>query len=111
MQGGRRCLVSFNILREIVADWHARTRVFDAQNLTPAAEGEVYNLWVATEPGDPPIYVGSLPEASATGADSFDFSLGSTMVLPSGFVLTRDPRDAPAKPTQDNTVLQGPPSS
>lgn len=37
MQGGRRCLVSFNILRDIVADWHARTRVYDAQNLTAAA--------------------------------------------------------------------------
>jgi len=38
MQGGRRCLVSFNIMSDIVADQHARTRVFDAQNLTAAAE-------------------------------------------------------------------------
>lgn len=37
MQGGRRCLVSFNILHDIVADEHARTRVSDAQNLTAAA--------------------------------------------------------------------------
>ena len=32
------------------------------------------------------------------------------MVLPSGFVLTIDPQDAPATPTETNTVLQGPPT-
>ena len=79
-------------------------------NLPPAAEGEVYNLWVSTEPGAQPVYVGSLPENSASGADTFDFSLGSTMVLPSGFILTRDPLDAPATPSETNTVLQGPPA-
>ena len=79
-------------------------------NLPPAAEGEAYNLWVSTEPGAQPVYVGSLPENSASGADTFDFSLGSTMVLPSGFILTRDPLDAPATPSETNTVLQGPPA-
>jgi hypothetical protein len=78
-------------------------------NLPPAAEGEVYNLWVTTATSGHPIYVGSLPESSASGADSFDFSLGSTMVLPSGFVLTRDPQNAPASPSEANIVLQGPP--
>jgi hypothetical protein len=78
-------------------------------NLPPAAEGEVYNLWVTTATGGRAVYVGSLPESSASGADSFDFSLGSTMVLPSGFVLTRDPQNAPASPSEANTVLQGPP--
>ena len=57
-------------------------------NLPPTDNGEVYNLWVTTEAGARPIYVGTLPADSASGADSFDFSLGSTMVLPSGFVLT-----------------------
>lgn len=80
-------------------------------NLPDAGEGEVYNLWVTTEPGGQPVYVGSLPESSATGADSFDFSLGSTMVLPSGFTLTKDPLNAPASPSDDNIVLQGPPAS
>lgn len=79
-------------------------------NLPAAAPGEVYNLWVTTQTGGRPIYVGTLPESSAAGADSFDFSLGSTMVLPSGFVLTRDPEDAPATPTEANTILQGPPA-
>lgn len=79
-------------------------------NLPPAAEGEAYNLWVSTATGGQPIYVGSLPESSASGADSFDFSLGSTMVLPSGFILTKDPQDTPASPSETNTVLQGPPS-
>ena len=78
-------------------------------NLPTAASGQAYNLWVITATGNRPIYVGSLPENSAAGADSFDFSLGSTMVLPAGFVLTIDPQDAPASPTSNNTVLQGPP--
>lgn len=79
-------------------------------NLPPAGDGEVYNLWVTTATGARPIYVGTLPDNSATGADSFDFSLGSTMVLPSGFVLTKDPQNAPANPTEANTILQGPPT-
>ena len=79
-------------------------------NLPTPAAGEVYNLWVITESGGKPIYVGSLPESSAAGADSFDFSLGSNLVLPSGFMLTRDPQNKPASPTQRNTVLQGPPT-
>lgn len=79
-------------------------------NLPPVEEGVVYNLWVKTLNGDKPVYVGSLPASSASGADSFDFSLGSNMVLPSGFMLTRDPADKPASPTEANTVLQGPPT-
>jgi hypothetical protein len=78
-------------------------------NLPATAEGEVYNLWVNTQSGDRPVYVGSLPQNSETGVDSFDFSLGSTMVLPSGFILTKDPVLTPSSPTEINTVLQGPP--
>lgn len=78
-------------------------------NLPPTDAGEVYNLWVTTAANERPIYVGTLPDDSASGADSFDFSLGSTMVLPSGFVLTKDPQNAPANPTAANTILQGPP--
>jgi hypothetical protein len=79
-------------------------------NLPPAEEGAAYNLWVTTEAGARPVYVGSLPERSAAGADSFDFSLGSTSTLPSGFLLTKDPQDTPASPTQANIILQGPPT-
>lgn len=78
--------------------------------LPPAEPGTVYNLWVSTANGENPIYVGSLPENSAGGTDSFDFSLGSNMVLPSGFVLTKDKHNAPAIPSGKNTVLQGPPT-
>lgn len=78
-------------------------------NLPPAGADEAYNLWVTTEVGGRPVYVGSLPESSASGADTFDFSLGSTMILPSGFMLTRDPLDKPALPNESNTILQGPP--
>lgn len=79
-------------------------------NLPTAEVGKVYNLWVTTATGEKPIYVGSLPENSASGADSFDFSLGSNMVLPSGFVLTKDPLNVPSTPTSSNTVLEGPPT-
>jgi hypothetical protein len=78
-------------------------------HLPQTGEGEAYNLWVKTEAGGQPVYVGSLPETSESGTDSFDFSLGSTMVLPSGFVLTKDQRDAPQRPGEANTVLEGPP--
>jgi anti-sigma-K factor RskA len=80
-------------------------------NLPPAGEGNVYNLWVVTDVGAKPVYLGSLPESSALGADSFDFNLGSTMVLPAGFLLTLDPLNAPATPAKENTVLQGPPAA
>ena len=79
------------------------------RNLPDAGLGHVYNLWVTTENGGAPIYVGSLPQDSASGAASFDFSLGSTMVLPSGFILTKDEQDKPVQPSGENIVLQGPP--
>jgi len=79
-------------------------------NLPPAGEGNAYHLWVVTEAGAKPVYLGSLPESSALGADSFDFSLGSSMVLPTGFLLTHDPQNAPASPAEENTVLQGAPA-
>ena len=79
-------------------------------NLPPTEQGEVYNLWVTTRDAEQPIYVGSLPEVAALGADSFDFSLGSTMVLPTGFLLTRDTIDSPAQPNDGNTILLGPPA-
>jgi hypothetical protein len=78
-------------------------------NLPPAGEGNTYNFWVITDFGGKPVCLGSLPESSALGADSFDFSLGSSMILPVGFVVTLDPQNAPASPTEENTVLQGPP--
>lgn len=79
-------------------------------NLESAGDGLVYNLWVVPDAGARPVYLGSLPESSAAGADSFDFSLGSTMVLPAGFVLTLDPSNAPADPSETNTILSGPPT-
>lgn len=77
-------------------------------NLPHAGVGNGYNLWVHTADGTTPIYVGSLPEGSSTGNDLFDFSLGSTNVLPSGFVLTKDKINLPTPPSASNTVLQGP---
>jgi hypothetical protein len=79
-------------------------------NLPPAGEGNAYNLWVVMETGAKPVYLGSLPESSALGADSFDFSLSASMVLPVGFLLTLDAKNAPASPAEENTVLQGPPA-
>lgn len=80
-------------------------------NLPATTRDEVYNLWVTTEKGGSPIFVGSLPVLSNETADSFDFSLGSSMVLPTGFLLTRDPILTPTRPGPENTVLQGPPTT
>ena len=70
--------------------------------------GEAYNLWVTTGKAGKPIHVGRLPESMSSGAESFDFSLGSTGVVPSSFVLTKDPAGTPSAPSEHNTVLQGP---
>jgi len=79
-------------------------------NLPPAGDGNVYNLWVVMNDEGEASYLGSLPESSALGAESFDFSLGSSMALPIGFQLTLDPKNKPVKPTEENTVLLGPPA-
>lgn len=78
-------------------------------NLPPAAAGKAYHLWVTTGAGARPVFLGMLPEPSATGAEAFDFSLGSSMILPVGFLLTMDPPGSPAAPSEANTVLLGPP--
>ena len=77
-------------------------------NLPPPPADETYNLWVKPRNQDKPIYVGRLPQSNARGAESFDFSLGSTVTVPSSFVLTKDRLGEPAAPTQRNTVLLGP---
>lgn len=77
-------------------------------NLPLASATEAYSLWVTTETGGKPIYVGRLPESNALGAESFDFSLGSTAIVPSGFILTKDSQGTPASPSEENTVLLGP---
>ena len=80
-------------------------------NLPPAESGSSYNLWVRTPNADKPIFVGSLPARNKTAAaESFDFTLGTNMALPSSFMLTKDPSDQPASPNAANTVLQGPPT-
>jgi hypothetical protein len=80
-------------------------------DLEPAGKGNAYHLWVLTRVGGKPVHVGSLPESSALGTDTFDFSLGSSMVVPAGFLLTHGPSESPVAPSGENTVLQGPPSS
>ncbi|MEO5913691.1 MAG: hypothetical protein ABIS50_05630 [Luteolibacter sp.] len=77
-------------------------------NLPAKTASESYNLWVRTEEGGNPVYVGRLPESSNLQTESFDFSLGSTAIVPSGFVLTKDTGSEPVTPSVDNTILQGP---
>ena len=77
-------------------------------NLPPKTAGQSYNLWVKTDNSAQPFYVGLLPESSKLGADSIDFSLGSTAIIPSGFVLTRDPQGKPPAPSPQSTILVGP---
>jgi anti-sigma-K factor RskA len=80
-------------------------------NLPPAPRGKVYQLWVSTSASTRPVYLGKLPDNSVSGAESFDFSLGSTMILPTSFTLTLGPAGTPAPPTEENTVLAGPPTA
>ncbi len=77
-------------------------------NLPPLGENEAYNLWVRTTDAASPVHVGRLPATFASGADALDFSLGSTGIVPSGFILTKDADGNPVAPRNGNTVLQGP---
>lgn len=77
-------------------------------NLPQLEPNESYNLWVRTSDSANPIHVGRLPQTVAAGADALDFSLGSTGIVPSGFLLTRDAESAPVAPGAENTILQGP---
>jgi hypothetical protein len=77
-------------------------------NLPLKSGEESFNLWVTTDQSEQPIYVGRLPEGSKPGADSIDFSLGATAIVPSGFVLTRDPLGKPPAPSRQSTILLGP---
>lgn len=80
-------------------------------HLQPAPRGKVYHLWVSTSASTRPVYLGKLPDSSASGAESFDFNLGSTMILPTAFMLTLGPANSPAAPDEKNTVLAGPPAA
>jgi hypothetical protein len=76
-------------------------------NLPLLEADEAYHLWVTSAEGGKPIYVGRLPKSNATGAESFDFCLGSARTVPAGFLLTKDTGEAVA-PSSNNTILQGP---
>ncbi|MES2657691.1 MAG: hypothetical protein V4689_03680 [Verrucomicrobiota bacterium] len=66
-------------------------------------------LWVETQEAGKPVYVGRLPESNNQGADSFDFNLGSTGIIPSAFILTEGSSTGePITPSKDNTILVGP---
>ena len=77
-------------------------------NLPSLEVNEAYNLWVKTSSEANPVHVGRLPETGAAGADALDFSLGSTGIVPSAFILTRDNDGAPLAPGSNNTILLGP---
>lgn len=77
-------------------------------NLSNTPPGTERYLWVTTQEGGSPIYVGRLPESNNLGADSFDFSLGSTGIVPSAFLLTEGSAGQPVTPSAENTILQGP---
>jgi len=81
------------------------TLVTNLPRTTPEAP---YLLWVRTENNDQPVLVGQLPDSDTPGADSFDFSLGKTAVVPTGFILTKGESGKQDPPTPTNTILQGP---
>ena len=77
-------------------------------NLPPTAPEKPYNLWVKTEDGAKPIYVGRLPDSISEAATSYDFSLGSNGIVPTSFILTQDAQGETAPPSERNTILLGP---
>ncbi len=77
-------------------------------HLPELAAGESYNLWVQTKSSGNPVYVGRLPDSDVQGADSFEFSLGATGTIPTGFILTKDSQSGTTPPSDQNTFLQGP---
>lgn len=77
-------------------------------NLPRTNADEPYILWVQTENSDTPVLVGQLPASDVPGADSFDFSLGKTAVVPTGFILTKGAEGKAEPPSSSNTVLLGP---
>lgn len=77
-------------------------------HLPPVSQGMEYNLWVQSSPDQKPVRLGILPNAGTSSSESFDFSLGTNTVLPSGFVLTQDPENEPSDPSETNTVLESP---
>ncbi len=77
-------------------------------NLPPTNPDERYNLWVKTKNGENPTLVGQLPTSNTVGSEPYDFSLGTSAIIPTGFILTKDPIDKPINPTSANTILSGP---
>ncbi|RYD33906.1 MAG: hypothetical protein EOP85_20345 [Verrucomicrobiaceae bacterium] len=91
-----------------ICDPELNTGTLVVLNLPTTGPEESYNLWVKTAAEEAPVYVGRLPKSENRAADSFDFSLGSGGVVPTGFMLTRDSQGKPTEPAASNTVLQGP---
>ncbi|MEO8616162.1 MAG: hypothetical protein ABI600_13540 [Luteolibacter sp.] len=91
-----------------IYDAARHTGTLVVSNLPATNPDERYNLWVNTENGDHPTLVGQLPASSATATEPYDFSLGTTAIIPTGFILTKDTVDKPSAPSEANTILMGP---
>lgn len=76
------------------------------QNLPPATDGQVYQLWMIDPRFQSPVSVGLLP-SMATPDDHFSFELGSPGVLPAGYLLTLEKAGHVGGPS-GNVILQGP---
>ncbi len=91
-----------------IYDAARHTGTLVVSNLPPTNPDERYNLWVKTENGGNPTLVGQLPASNTAGSEPYDFSLGTSTIIPTGFILTKDPIDKPINPTSANTILLGP---
>ena len=91
-----------------IYDAARHTGTLVVSNLPPTNPDERYNLWVKTESGENPTLVGQLPASNTAGSEPYDFSLGTTTIIPTGFILTKDLIDKPSSPTVTNTILLGP---
>ena len=91
-----------------IYDTARHTGTLVVSNLPATNPDERYNLWVNIENEGHPTLVGQLPASNTAGTEPYDFSLGSTTIIPTGFILTKDPVGKPSNPTTANTILLGP---
>ena len=76
------------------------------QDLPPAEQGTVYQLWLTDPASRQPISVGLLPDLP-TGSDRVFFDFGRPGIAPTGYLITREPVGGAQTPGP-TVILKGP---
>lgn len=77
-------------------------------NMPALDKQEAYHLWARSHQSSQPVLVGTLPTDLDSVSATIDFRLGSNGIVPENFWITRDARETPKAPSEENIVLQGP---